>query len=101
MYRAQVICVDVIHILIRIILQIRCGYTVPVRSHHKLIVCVSTVNVVHIQTWLPVVLLRIPIPPVSIPVIMLPPRISRVHRSCRKLSHIYMICQFIHISKWI
>lgn len=95
MYRAQIIRIHVIHILIRIILQIRCGYTVPVRSHHKLIVCVGTVNVIHIQTWLSVVLLRIPISPVSIPVIMLPPRISRVHRSCGKLSPIYIYINYI------
>lgn len=91
MYRAQVTRIHVIHILtlILIILQIWCGYTVSVRSNHKLIVGVGIVNVVQTQR-LPVMLLRIPISPVIISVVVLPPKI--MNATCTsKVSRIYTI----------
>lgn len=83
--------------MILIILQIRRGYTVSVRSNHKLIMRMGIVNMVQIQTWLPVVLLRIPISPIIISIVMLPPNISHISIMLKVTFTRFM--QFTHIFK--
>jgi len=78
MYRAQVIQ---IHILILIILQIRRGYAISVRSNYELIVvCMNIMRMVQIQTRFPIMLLRIAVSPIiAISITMMPSKFSRVY----------------------